>query len=67
MASIFDLSVQERLRLLEAIWDSINESPDALALTVAEREELDRRLAAYVKDPTAGSPWPEVKSRILSR
>ncbi|HTO83116.1 MAG TPA: addiction module protein [Methylomirabilota bacterium] len=67
LSELLDLPVSERLRLLEAIWDSIAEWPGTLPLTDAEREELDRRWVEYAKNPIAGSPWPEVKGRLLSR
>jgi putative addiction module component (TIGR02574 family) len=57
----------ERILLVEDIWESIAEAPEALPLTAAQREELDRRLAAYHQDPGAGSPWHEVVARIKSR
>ncbi len=65
IADVLELPVEERLDLVEAIWDSIAEMPDALRLTEAQRIELDRRLEAYRQDPVAGSPWSEVKERIL--
>ncbi len=61
------MPVDERLKLVETIWDSIAELPDAVQLTEAQEMEFDRRLDAYRKDPTAGSPWSEVKARILKR
>ena len=67
MAEVLALPVAERLKLVETIWDSIAEIPDALELTQAQEAELDRRLDAYRKDPTVGSPWSEVKARILKR
>ena len=36
------LTPEQRLRLLEQIWDSL--SDDDVPLTAAQREELDRRL-----------------------
>ncbi|MDI1251377.1 MAG: addiction module protein [Lacunisphaera sp.] len=36
-------------------------------LTDAEKALLDARLAAYEKDPDAGSSWAEVEARIRSR
>ncbi len=36
-------------------------------LTEAEKALLDARLAAYAKDPEAGSSWAEVEARIRSR
>ena len=61
------LSVEERLQLIEELWDSLVEA-DAEALPVPDwpRQVVDERLAAYERDPVAGRPWDEVKSDILS-
>ena len=67
IAEVLALPVSERLKLVETIWDSIAEVPEALQLSPAQEAELDRRLDAYRKDPHAGSPWSEVKARILKR
>ena len=67
LSDVLELPVAERLKLIEAIWDSIAEVPESLALTETQRAELDRRLADYEKNPDIGSPWPEVKARILNR
>jgi putative addiction module component (TIGR02574 family) len=58
------LSIDERLELVEALWDSIASSA---ALTDAQREELDRRLADHRQHPDDVMPWPEVKSSISAR
>ena len=36
-------------------------------LTNVEKALLDARLAAYEKDPDAGSSWEEVEARIRTR
>lgn len=36
-------------------------------LTVHEKAILEARLAAYAKDPEAGSTWQEVEDRIRTR
>ena len=61
---ILNLSIAERMELIGDIWDSISEVPEAVPLTEAQKAELDRRLDAYRKDPTAGAPWPVVRDRI---
>lgn len=66
LSDVLELPVSERLQLVGDIWDSIAQVPDRLELTDAQRAELDRRLEAYRRDPTLGSPWTEVKARILS-
>ena len=45
------LSVEERLTLVEDLWDSIAEESAATSLTDAQRAELDRRLADYAANP----------------
>ena len=64
VAEILALPVQERVRLVAAIWDSISSVPEALPLTQWQREELDRRLAEFEADPEAGSTLEEVFARI---
>jgi putative addiction module component (TIGR02574 family) len=67
LTDLLELDVPSRIRLAQAIWDSIAEVPETLSVTQADREELDRRLEAYHRDPQAGSSWTEIKARILSR
>ncbi|HUG91951.1 MAG TPA: addiction module protein [Planctomycetaceae bacterium] len=61
------LSVDERMRLVEAIWDSITAEPGQPALTDAQRQELERRLSAHKAAPGDVVPWEEVKSQALAR
>jgi putative addiction module component (TIGR02574 family) len=65
--SLEGLSVAERMLLVEQIWDSIAAEQESLPLTQAQKDELDRRLAAYEADPTAGSTWEEVKARLQGK
>ena len=64
ISELLKLPVAERIKLVEAIWDSIAAAPEALQLTETECEELDRRRTAYERDPSLGSPWAEVRARI---
>lgn len=61
------LSVEERLSLVEDLWDSIAEESSAASLTDAQRAELDRRLADYAANPDDVVPWEEVKDSITAR
>ncbi len=67
MANILKLDVSERIQLVEDVWDSVAAVPEAIPLTDKQKKELDQRLAAYHSNPSVGSPWKEVKKRILSR
>lgn len=64
ISDLLDLSISERIQLVADLWDSIATVPEAVSLTEAQKEELDRRLDAYHKNPDAGSPWESVKERI---
>jgi putative addiction module component (TIGR02574 family) len=56
----------DRLRLIEEVWESLESVPEAIALTEAQKSDLQRRLDAYRDNPKAGSPWDEVKARLRS-
>ena len=64
---ILNMSISERIELVEDIWDSIAEVPEAIALTDIQKRELDRRLDSYHKNPDEGSPWEEARMRIQKR
>ena len=64
ISDLLELSISERIQLVEDLWDSIATVPEAVSLTRSQKEELDRRLDAYHKNPDAGSPWELVKERI---
>lgn len=65
-ADTLNLPISERIQLVAEIWDSIAECPEQIELSAATRRLLRKRLAAYRANPSAGSPWAEVRDRILS-
>ncbi len=65
-ADVLELSVPERLKLVEDIWNTIADAPEALELTEEEKRLIDERLEACRKNPHAGSSWQEVYARITA-
>ena len=59
------LSPAERILLAGELWESVTATPGIPLLTDAHRADLQRRLEEYRADPLAGSPWDEVKARLL--
>jgi putative addiction module component (TIGR02574 family) len=61
------LSVEERIALATAIWDSIAAESHSPLLTEAQRAELERRLADHAANPDDVVPWEQVKAEALAR
>ncbi len=61
------LSVEERVRLAQEIWDSLEAEAEPLPLTEAQKRELDRRIAILNANPEAVTPWEVVEARVLAR
>ena len=64
---IHDLTLEERIKLVEDIWDSIAAEQESLPLTSEQRRELDRRLERYRVDGDRGAPAGESIERIRGR
>ena len=64
IADILGLSVQERIRLVELIWDSIAAVPEAVEISPELKVELEARMAEFEANPEAGYSWEQVKSRL---
>lgn len=59
------LSPADKLSLVTELWDDLASHPDEIPVTPEQVAELDRRMAAYRKDPTQVTTWEAIKSRIL--
>lgn len=64
---IDQLNVDDRLALLDAIWDSIAAAPEKLALTEDQKRTLDRRTAELDADPKNVLSWDEIKTHVQGR
>ena len=61
------LSIEERLQLVEDIWDSITRDTEALRLSDAQKAELDRRLDQYRQDPESAISWEQIREELNKR
>lgn len=61
------LSFQERIALVQELWDSIAAEAEQAPLTETQRQEVDRRLAAHRANPQAAIPWEQVEAEALAR
>ena len=61
---ISTLTIEQRLELLDEIWESLYETPQAIPLTQAQREELDRRIEDLEREGPVGQPLEQVLREI---
>ena len=61
------LSVEERLTLVQEIWDSIVAEGQSPPLSDAKLKELRRRVAEDDANPDDVIPWEVVKAQALAR
>lgn len=64
---ILRLSVDERIRLVQRIWESIAAENPRPELSPADRSEIRRRIDAYRRDPSIGIPAEDVFREIDER
>ena len=67
IAGLMNLTLPERIQLVEDLWDSIAAESESLPLPDWQKEELARREAEYARNPGLASTWEEAKQRILAR
>lgn len=59
-----ELPVEERIRIVEDLWDSIAAEQKSLRLTAEQKEELDRRIDTYEADGNRGRLASDVVADI---
>ncbi len=67
ITSPFSLPLSERIKLVEALWDSIAHEQAALSIPLEHQKELDLRLRAYSKDRLKGRLSHDVLADIWKK
>lgn len=62
---IAELSIADRIRLIETIWDTID--PDSLSVPESHQRALDESLADYRRDPLEGRSWDEIRDDLFPK
>ena len=62
--NIQELSVSDRIRMAEELWDSVLEDQASIEVTDAQKKVLEQRIKSYSSTPTEGSTWEEVNDRL---
>jgi putative addiction module component (TIGR02574 family) len=61
------LNLDDRIKLVQAIWDTIAEDQADMELTDAEKQEFDRRIAEHDADSDNVLTWEELKANIKNK
>jgi putative addiction module component (TIGR02574 family) len=64
LQEILDLSIDERLSMIERIWNSIDGAD--IKLTASHEDELDNRLARCERGETKFTSWQNIKDELNS-
>jgi putative addiction module component (TIGR02574 family) len=64
---IDSMSVDERITLVQEIWDSVAADAGLQSPSAAERAELDRRIAEDDAAPGDVTAWETIKAEAQSR
>ena len=63
VASLSALPVDERLRIVQRLWDSIPPETE-VSVSPEQQDELDRRVAAHESDPESAISRDELERRL---
>ncbi|WP_256369008.1 addiction module protein [Aquisphaera insulae] len=59
--------IDDRVRLVQDLWDRLADQGHEPDLTVEMKAELERRIEELDRNPDAGIPWEQAKSKSLER
>ena len=66
LAELMQLTPAERLELVDELWDSILPQ-DLPPSTEEQKQEIERRYEALVRDPNRGSTWEDATARLWAK
>ena len=63
-AEFQQLSVDEKVKVVQELWDQIAASPESLPVPAWHRAELEKRQREWASSPDPGEDWEIVKKRL---
>ena len=59
-----ELSIAEKILRVQDLWDDIARQSSDVALTSAQRDEIERRLQAHEASPGRYTTWEELRAGL---
>lgn len=67
LAEIRSMSIEDRIRMVQAVWDEIAADGAFPGLTEDQERELDRRLTDDKANPDDVIPWETIQAEARAR
>lgn len=67
LTALLTLARDERLELVEALWESLAAEDEAWPAGDSKHAELHRRRENFRADPSSGRTWEEVKAQFRAQ
>lgn len=61
------MTIEERIALATAIWNSLGAEPHSALLTETQGQELERRVSDHEANPNDVVAWERIKADALAR
>ncbi|MDH5680319.1 MAG: addiction module protein [Spirochaetota bacterium] len=58
------MSIEDKIILVEELWDSIAETPEKVEIPEWHKNQLKQRMEDYSSQQEKPRPWPDVKKSI---
>jgi len=62
-----ELSAEEKLEYVQALWDRVSEHPEDVPVPAWHRDVVAQRLAAHRRGDMISRTWSEIREDLLTR
>ncbi len=64
--NIHSLSIDEKIKLAEELWESIETERAAASLSPAQQQLLEKRILLHQQNPAGGKSWKEIIKKYFN-
>ncbi len=64
---LLELSVADRMQLIDDLWESVAADSEVIPLNEAQKQEARRRLEEHRANPGSAIPWEQLRRELYER
>ena len=64
---LLELSVAERIQLIDDLWESVAADAESVPISEVQLKEARRRLEEHRADPSSAIPWEQLRRELYER